>query len=172
MFARVTRPLAEVQKVELLRAQGLSDYEIARRSGVPRSTVHRWGRFGPPARRRTDSADATRCALCGQWHQGVSDLAAGPYAYLLGQYLGDGTIYGTSRHAQGRTLRISSDAMYPGIIRECWIVMGQIRGRRPRLHVHADRRMVDLVSSWTAWPCLLPQHGPGRKHSRRIELVP
>lgn len=22
------------------------------------------------------------------------------------------------------------------------------------------------------WPCLLPQHGPGRKHERKIELVP
>jgi hypothetical protein len=22
------------------------------------------------------------------------------------------------------------------------------------------------------WPCLFPQHGPGRKHERRIELVP
>jgi hypothetical protein len=28
-----------------------------------------------------------------------------------------------------------------------------------------------ITSYWRAWPCLLPQHGPGRKHERRIELV-
>jgi hypothetical protein len=28
------------------------------------------------------------------------------------------------------------------------------------------------VSYWSAWPCLFPQHGPGRKHHRRIELAP
>ena len=27
-------------------------------------------------------------------------------------------------------------------------------------------------SYWTHWPCLLPQHGPGRKHERPIALQP
>jgi hypothetical protein len=133
--------------------------------------VQRWAQRGPPARQRTHSDDGARCGACGQWHQRVDDLPGGPYAYLLGQYLGDGTIYGTGRGGQGRTLRISSDASYPGIIRECSVVIGQIRGRRPTLRAHTDRRMVDLVSNWRAWPCLFPQHGPGRKHSRSIELV-
>ena len=25
---------------------------------------------------------------------------------------------------------------------------------------------------WNHWPCLFPQHGPGRKHERRITLEP
>lgn len=25
---------------------------------------------------------------------------------------------------------------------------------------------------WNHWPCLFPQHGPGRKHERRITLAP
>jgi hypothetical protein len=29
-----------------------------------------------------------------------------------------------------------------------------------------------VQSSWKHWPCLFPQHGPGRKHNRRIELEP
>jgi hypothetical protein len=28
------------------------------------------------------------------------------------------------------------------------------------------------ASYWKHWPCLFPQHGPGRKHERRIALVP
>jgi hypothetical protein len=168
----MTRPPADVRKVDLLSAHGVSDYEVARRTGVPRSTVQRWRRVGPPTRQRAAADHGERCPACGQPHQEVHDLPGGPYAYLLGQYLGDGTIYGTGRGARGRTLRISSDAAYPGIIRECWVVVGQLRGRRPTLRVHTDRRMVDIVSSWTAWPCLIPQHGPGRKHSRAIELAP
>jgi hypothetical protein len=27
------------------------------------------------------------------------------------------------------------------------------------------------VATPGAWPCLIPQHGPGRKHERKIELV-
>jgi hypothetical protein len=29
---------------------------------------------------------------------------------------------------------------------------------------------VELVSYSKHWPCLFPQHGPGRKHERKIEL--
>jgi hypothetical protein len=168
----VTRSHADVRRVEILSADGLSDYEVERRTGVPRSTVQRWRRLGPPTRQRHHSADGERCPSCARSHQEVNDLPEGPYAYLLGQYLGDGTIYATGRGAKGRTLRISSDASYPGIIRECCVVIGQVRGLRPRLRVHTEKRMVDVVSAWTAWPCFFPQHGPGRKHSRRIELAP
>jgi hypothetical protein len=31
---------------------------------------------------------------------------------------------------------------------------------------------VEVVSTSKHWPCLFPQHGPGRKHERRIELEP
>lgn len=172
MFPAMTRPLSEVRKVEILGAQGLSDYEIAQRSGIPRSTVRRWRRIGPPARWRANAEDGSRCPRCRHRHPDVGDLPGGPYAYLLGQYLGDGTIYWTGRDRRGRTLRISSDATYPGIIRECCVVVGQVRGKRPTLRFHTDRRMIDIVSSWAAWPCLIPQHGPGRKHSRTIELAP
>jgi hypothetical protein len=167
----MTHPPEDIRKVEFLSAGGLSDYEVARRTGVPRSTVQRWRRVGRPTRQRP-AGDLERCPTCRQPHQRVDDLPGGPYAYLLGQYLGDGTIYKTGRHAQGRALRISSDAVYPGIIRECSVVIGQVRGKRPSLRVHTDRRMVDIISSWTAWPCVIPQHGAGRKHSRPIELAP
>jgi hypothetical protein len=31
---------------------------------------------------------------------------------------------------------------------------------------------VVVNASWKHWPCLFPQHGPGKKHLRTIELVP
>jgi len=29
-----------------------------------------------------------------------------------------------------------------------------------------------VISLWKHWPCLIPQHGPGRNHKRKIELLP
>ena len=153
------RECQDVRRVEILIREGLSAYEIARRTGIPRSTVQRWRHDGPPARRSSRPFP-------------LAELPGGPYAYLLGQYLGDGTIYSTGRAARGKTLRISSDALYPGIIRECCVVIGQVCGRRPALRVHTDRRLVDVISTWRDWPVVLPQHGPGRKHKREIRLAP
>lgn len=70
-------------------------------------------------------------------------------------------------------LRITLDAAYPGIINECATALEAIFpaktghcGRRP------DSRCVD-VSMWSKhWPCFFPQHGPGRKHLRLIQLAP
>jgi hypothetical protein len=30
---------------------------------------------------------------------------------------------------------------------------------------------VEVNMGWPHWPCLFPQHGPGRKHERKIELA-
>jgi hypothetical protein len=163
------RSARDIERVLLLLADGASDYEVSRRTGVPRSTVQRWRKLGPPSTDRGDHLE--RCERCAQPRHRVEDIPGGPYSYLLGQYLGDGTIYATGRARQGCTLRVSSDAIYPALIRECCIAIGQVRGRRPTLRVHTDRRMVDIVSSWRGWPCLFPQHGPGRKHSRDIVLA-
>jgi hypothetical protein len=34
-----------------------------------------------------------------------------------------------------------------------------------------ERTWTEVYSSWRAWPCLFPQHGPGKKHERRIVLA-
>jgi hypothetical protein len=31
---------------------------------------------------------------------------------------------------------------------------------------------IEVNSHWKHWACLFPQHGPGPKHKRKIELVP
>lgn len=37
---------------------------------------------------------------------------------------------------------------------------------------HRPDRCADVSHCSNHWPCLFPQHGPGRKHSRRIALEP
>ncbi len=92
----------------------------------------------------------------------------GAYAYLFGQYLGDGSI-SVGRRAVYR-LRIFCCSDYPGIIGR---VVGTARAVLPR-GVHAYRRpnvrMVIVLSHWKHMRCLFPQHGPGKKHERLIVL--
>ena len=70
-------------------------------------------------------------------------------------------------------LRIVLDAKYPGIIAECVSAIEALRPGRP---VWQGRRRtcacVEVSNGWQHWPCLLPQHGPGRKHLRPIRLEP
>ncbi len=97
-------------------------------------------------------------------------MPASTYAYLLGFYLGDCTI-SVNRKGVYR-LRIATDSGYPRIIEECvWAmrcVMPMNRVRVQKLPYNA----VEIGSSSTLWPLAFPQHGPGRKHTRKIELAP
>jgi hypothetical protein len=67
-------------------------------------------------------------------------------------------------------LRITLDAKYPQIIAECARAMAIIGGRRVAHTL--GRGCIVVNASWKHWPCVFPQHGPGRKHERRIELLP
>jgi hypothetical protein len=73
----------------------------------------------------------------------------------------------------GWTLRVTLDSAYPLIIEECAAAIEVLRGiaTRQRPH-HSGANCINPDSGWKSWPCLLPQHGPGRKHSRLIELHP
>jgi hypothetical protein len=153
---------SDVEAVRTLLAAGYSEYAVALQTGVPRSTVNYWRHHGPPAR------SEPRCPACNGSVHRFDQLEARPYAYLLGQYLGDGSIH---RAGGSMALRIAGDAQYGGIIEECCTAIERLRGRRPYVRYHQDKRLASIVSYWKSWPCLFPQHGPGRKHTRVIELV-
>lgn len=90
------------------------------------------------------------------------------YAYLLGQYLGDGYL---AQHARGvHALRISCCADYPGILSETQSAVRAVAPNERSCLVRAPG-VLEVKSYSKAWPCLLPQHGPGRKHERPIALV-
>jgi hypothetical protein len=143
----------------MLSAEGLPSLEISRRTGIPRSTIRDW-RGGHTPRRQTE----LECP--GQHLEWVDEAA---YAYLLGIYLGDGCI---SEHARGvRRLRITLDAAYPGIAAECAAAIEAVApGKRANVLRRRDQRSVEVSSYWKHWPCLIPQHGKGPKHMRRITL--
>ena len=97
-------------------------------------------------------------------------LGTPQYAYLLGLYLGDGCISATHRGVY--CIRITLDAAYPGIIKECCVALESIfPAKTAHRGARRDCNCVEVSMYSKHWPCFFPQHGPGRKHLRPIYLV-
>jgi len=144
--------------VRALLDQGLSDDAISRRTGVGRATVTRWRRRGfplpgEPVEIRPETWDRAHRAS---------------YAYLLGQYLGDGYV---GRFSGTFSLVIACDAAYTDIIDGCRAAIEVFCPSPAALQHTAGTRSARIVSYWSGWSLMFPQTGPGRKHERSIELV-
>jgi hypothetical protein len=94
------------------------------------------------------------------------DVSAPDYAELLGLYLGDGCI---SKLPRTYRLRITLDSKYPRIIRRTAELLEHCFPNNP-INVVARQGCVDVSAYCSHLPCLLPQHGDGRKHERSIAL--
>jgi hypothetical protein len=67
-------------------------------------------------------------------------------------------------------LRIFLDVKYPDIADECAQAM-QVAMPSSRVgRIRKPSNCFEVNSYSRSWPCLLPQHGPGHKHERRIWL--
>jgi hypothetical protein len=106
--------------------------------------------------------------MCCNWSHDWEALPTA-YVYLLGLYLGDGSI--ASHHRGVYKLRLSLDARYPGIIAEATTAMGRVLPASKVNGWMPDSTYVELYSYSKAWPCIFPQHGPGKKHLRPIVLT-
>lgn len=157
MFVPAPLSPAKVKEVFALKAAGISDYEIARRTGVSRSTVQRWRKLGPPAWRWSFDN------LPRQWRP-VDEAA---YGYLLGMFLGDGTV---TQHPRTMRLQIVLDASQPWIAVECAIAIARVLPVRVSRYRRRDEHAVVLSSYNPMWPLVFPQWGAGPKHKRRITL--
>ena len=166
------RPPEQLKEVLDLAASGMSQTAIARATGIPRSTVRDWLAGG----RVHGRAVGAGCQRCGGGTHRFEELPP-EYAYLLGLYLGDGCISSHPRHVY--RLRLFFDARYPRIIDAG---EAAIRSLLPANRINrlarsggyansAPRSNVELSVYSRMLPCLFPQHGPGRKHERRIVLA-
>jgi hypothetical protein len=90
--------------------------------------------------------------------------------HLLGLYLGDGRL---SAHPRGvYKLRIALDARYPRIIDDTLASIERVQPSNPARRTAERGGCVEVYAYSKTWPCLLPQHGPGKKHERPIRLEP
>jgi len=154
------RSQEEAALVLALAAKGLNNSEIARRTGIPRGTIRVWRAGRLPNFERT----LATCTVCAG---NPLALPQAPYTYLLGLYLGDGSL---AAHPRGVfRLRITCANKYPELIRSCETAMSEVLPNK--VYRVAKVGCCDVSSYSKHWPCLFPQHGPGRKHERRIELT-
>ena len=149
----MTRCADDVRRAADLLSAGLSQVEVARRTGIPRSTVREWVAAG------IGDVLASRTAFrhCGDGPEScerVRQVPEAPYAYLLGLYLGDGCI-STQREGIYR-LRVSLDLRYPTIIDECEAAMAEVLPNRVSRVAAPGCSVVNAYSRH--WVCLFPQH--------------
>jgi hypothetical protein len=157
------RPAEDHVRVRDLAAQGLNISQIAREVGISRPTARAW--LEPDVQRPI-------CSTCGHEPHDFEQLPEREYAYLLGIYLGDGTI-SSVKNKRCYKLRVFMDSRYPAIIAEVVDAMSTVMPRSiAAVQPHPRHNAVEIHSYSNAWICLFPQHGPGRKHERKIELAP
>ena len=157
----MNNPDIKLRTITMCRT-GVSNAEVARRLGVPKGTVGYW-KFQDRARHPDLYPPAgAKCPIC--LGTGPTDR---PYSYLLGQYLGDGHIIAKPRQ---HTLSITCCDDYPVIMDDTQRAMVRVL---PGANTTRVRRTgcTDVKSYSAHWTCLFPQHGPGMKHTRKIELA-
>ncbi|HEY7482825.1 MAG TPA: hypothetical protein VH912_00055 [Streptosporangiaceae bacterium] len=90
------------------------------------------------------------------------------YAYLLGIYLGDGTLSVTTKGVY--RLEIACSDEWPGFMD---LAGKAISAAMPQLSVGRRAQPgCTVVNAYSKhWPRLFPQHGPGMKHKRKIGLT-
>jgi hypothetical protein len=157
------RTVEEFRRACQWHAEGVATAEISRRLGVSRAQVRVWLTDPPAWTKGPPSEPCPMCAAVDRAHQ-----LAPCYVYLLGLYLGDGSIAAMRRGVY--KLRIFQDQRYVRLIGECIDAMAVVSGRI--VGVQQKVGCVEIYAHSKHWPCLFPQHGPGRKHERPIVLVP
>jgi hypothetical protein len=148
-----------------LIAAGASLNATSKQTGINRSTLREWR--DSPDRAITAATPAT-CCRCSEAPRAPEALAA--YRYLLGLYLGDGCL-SKAAHKGVWVLRISCDDHWPGLQDECARAVAAVMPAN-KVNRVGSTGCHDIQSCSKHWPCLFPQHGPGRKHERPIVLEP
>ncbi|MFD7401309.1 helix-turn-helix domain-containing protein [Streptomyces sp. NPDC059866] len=148
----------------LLRS-GVKNADVARKLDVPLGTVGYWKHMDRAKRGECPGPHEAPCPRCDG-----RELDSSAYSYLLGLYLGDGHISHYSGH-RVPNLMIACTESWPGLMDDCEKAMSTVFPHNSVCRVRKTGcRNVKVYSKHL--PCLFPQHGPGKKHERRILLEP
>ena len=147
-----------------LLSKGMSESAAARHSGIPRVTIRDWLQRGfHPRSERTEIENPAT-------YINHSEKRRSAYAFILGEYLGDGCV--RTYHRGVFRLDIYNDARYEGL--------NQLIEQKLAV-ILPDNKVGRILQSRNCWdiyvyskniPVLFPQMGAGRKHNRKIRLRP
>ena len=144
---------------------GVIDRENARICGVSIRAIRHW-RAGDRRADRVEPGTSSK-PTCPHCHGRARDDAA--YAYPLGLYRERPLTRGPRSHV----LWLACSDAWPGLLDLGKQTMSLVM---PSSSVFCASRTgvgcTYVKSVSRHWPCLLPQHGPGRKHERKIDQCP
>ncbi|WP_328963758.1 helix-turn-helix domain-containing protein [Streptomyces virginiae] len=143
---------------------GARNADVARHLDVPLGTVSYWKHIDRC--KRGEPVAIRPSLLCPRCDGRALDQSA--YAYLLGLYLGDGHISHYVKH-KVPSLMITLDNAWPGIQDEAEAALQAVFPHNATCRVRTAGAQ-NIKVYFKHLPCLFPQHGPGRKHERRIVL--
>lgn len=144
-----------------LATTGTCTTDIARRLAIPRSTVRDW-LVGPIPRRAIGGS----CKRCGGDHNfcRASSRVRAPAWPISWRW-----VY--LRRTQGGLQAPNRPRpQVPGIIERTRASIDAVRSGSASV-ASKPHNCVEVYSYSKGWPCLFPQHGPGKKHLRPIVLT-
>lgn len=150
-----------VSRALQLLAGGYNQSEVARKLSISTPDNSRLG-TRPHSKLRFANI-VTMSKRCGENFKGPIQT----YLYLLGLYLSDGCLTETPRDVF--KLRIACCNDYPVLLHRCCDTMRAVMPDS-KVGVVAFPGHSEVSSHSKHWPCLFPQHGPGKKHERAIKL--
>jgi len=175
MYALFMHPIEKVREALELSEQGFDSLEISQKLGINARTIRDWRLQGEDTLASPFRKRAAVRAESGEFY--CQDMMACPrlahtqcpeYAYLLGQYLGDGCV---SRHRRTYALRIATTDIYPVIRQECIAAISKVMPEN-KVGVNTSPQGCSEVTCYSNhWPCLLPHGDGGVKHLRKIILT-
>ncbi|MFF5493056.1 helix-turn-helix domain-containing protein [Streptomyces aquilus] len=153
------------QKALTLLRAGAKNSAVARELAVPLGTVSYWKHLDRAKRGECPGRHSPPCPRCDG-----RELDRTAYSYLLGLYLGDGHISHYSGHRVPNLMITCADS-WPGLMDDCEQAMRIVFPGNSVCRVRKTGcRNVKVYSKHLH--CLFPQHGPGKKHDRSINLEP
>jgi len=171
----MTRTYEEKQYILELWEEGYNKKQIARITGIPRGTVvdciKQFGSLQGLEENKDRASKSTPNAVLDRIQNPENVDVQKAYAYILGIYLGDGNITHIRRVFR---LRVTLDARYPNIITFCsqavQILLPDNQIGIVETYYLGEISCIDVSCYYKFWPEIIPQHGEGKKHDRKIEL--
>jgi hypothetical protein len=164
------RTYEEYEKILDLWELGVPKKRIAITLAIPRGTVtdciKRYGSLKGLEENKERATKSTPDRLLQAIQNSQNVTLQEAYAYLLGIYLGDGSI---SKNRKIFRLRITLDKKYPNIVNTCVRVLQTLFPSND-IGIIDHEGCVDVSCYHKHWPAVFPQHGTGRKHEREIKL--
>jgi intein-encoded DNA endonuclease-like protein len=159
------RTKEEIKKILDYHKNGYNPSEIGRMTNIPRCTcadiINRY--------KNKDTENIKFKSDCD-----LNLINKKVYAFLLGEYLGDGHIICSKKLKNGNNVfkfRIFQDTKYPNVIKEIQSAMQIILGGCISVVKKKEENCVEIFTYSTQVATLFPQLGPGKKHNRKIVIL-